>query len=467
MKTSSSLASNHRLLVVLLAASGGAAVLGWGLNARSASSAALKAPSPTALLATIPAPLGMPTPTQAEIQKWKTKAQQSPENPTHWLNLGDALMQGARESANHQYYDGAEKAYQQTLALSPQKSDAMTGLAWVAGGRHQFPESTAWAQKALALNATDSAAYGLIGDAQIELGAYKEALASYQKMLDIRPDLSSYSRGAQLLYLLGDTRKAMWLMTKAIKSGGAHSENTAWCSAKLAEMLLGEGAVLPAENLLKDAQKVSPNSYAVLAGLGQLKMAKGLYPEAITLYEKAVTLAPQHAGLVALGDLYTLTQQEAKAEETFALVERLHEEHKKLGSQDELYMARFFADHSRQLPRALAIAEAHRADKNAVAADTVAWCFYKNDKLPDAKAAIDHALKAATPDSPVLFHAGMIYAKLGDKQKAKLYLYKALSRNPYFRVADARVAAETLQALGSTTPPIPEGGVALATAKSQ
>ncbi|MBC8101181.1 MAG: tetratricopeptide repeat protein [Cytophagales bacterium] len=249
-------------------------------------------------------------------------------------------------------------------------------------------------------------------------------------------------------------------MTKAIKAGGAYNENAAWCNAKLAEMLLSEGAVLPAENILKDAAKVAPNDYHILAAMGRVKTALGKYPEAITLYQKAVAVAPEHTGLVALGDLYRATGQKAKAEETYGLVEKLHEEHKKYGSADELYMARFFAEHDRQLPRALAIAEMHKDAKNAVAADTVAWCYYKSNKLPEAKAAITRALTAAEPDAPALYHAGMIAARLGTRPAAQKYLYQAMSRDPHFSLLDAPIAAETLKTLGSSRPTTPLGGVA-------
>lgn len=450
MNKSSLAPKNHpqRLLAALVATSGVATLLGWGLKARS-SAPPLPLP-PTALLATLPElPKNAPNATQRELQKWKRKAQESPDNPTHWLNLGDTLMQRARETAEHQYYDWAERAYRQTLTLAPQKSDAMTGLAWVAGGKHQFPQSIAWAQKAIALNPQDSSAYGLIGDAQTELGEYKAALVSYQKMLDIRPDLSSYSRGAQLLYLLGDTRKGMWLMTKAIKAGGEHAENTAWCQAKLAEMLQGEGAILPAENLLSEAQKTFPESPPILNGLAKVKAARKLYPEAITLYEKALALAPQPTGLAALGDLYLATNQPQKAEQTFVLVEKLYETHQKQGNTDTLSLARFWADHDRQLPRALEIAQAHQDTKNAAQLDTIAWCFYKNGKLTEAKAVIDRAVHATDPTPTVLFHAGMIYAKSGKNSQAQRYLQQALSRNPYFSVLEARTAEETLTTLGS------------------
>lgn len=472
----------RKVIALAVAASGVAAVVGWGLSQRHPTPAgtgvtasaeatgtnagsgmtAMASLSPTDFLAAIPDPLAAtPKGAEREIAKWKTKTTGNPTDATNWLNLGDALMQKARESANHQYYDMGERAYNQSLVLYPRKSEAMTGLAWVAGERHLFPQSIEWANKALAINAKDEEAYGLIGDAQIELGDYNEAYKSYQKMLDIRPDLASYSRGATLLYLTGDTRKGMWLMTKAIKAGGAYSENSAWCNAKLAEMLVGEGAVMPAESILKDAIKVAPNDYHVLAAMGKIKTARGKYEEAIELYKKAVAVAPQHNGLVALGDLYETTGQKDKAEETFTLVEKLHEEHKKYGSADELYMARFFADHDRQLPRALAIADLHKDAKNAVAADTVAWVYYKNGKLPEAKTAITRALTATAPDAAVLYHAGMIDARLGAVVSAKKYIYQAMSRNPYFSLLDVPVAAATLQKLGSANPALPDGGVAV------
>ena len=67
--------------------------------------------------------------------------------------------------------------------------------------------------------------------------------SSYQQMLDIRPDISSYSRGAHLLWLTGDKRKATWLMYKAILTGAPYAENTAWCQTQLALILFNSGAI--------------------------------------------------------------------------------------------------------------------------------------------------------------------------------------------------------------------------------
>jgi hypothetical protein len=229
-----------------------------GMNARRAIMPATSIASPANFLASLPTPIGTPTKTEKDIAKYKITVETRPTDASAWAKLGDSLMQKARESANHQYYDWAEKAYEQSLTITPTQSDALTGMAWVSGGRHQFDKSIEWAQKSLALNPKDDAAYGLIGDAQLEQGDYKAALVTYQKMLDTRPNMASYSRGAHLLYLMGDTRKAMWLMTKAIKAGGPYSENTAWCNAKLAEMLMGEGPYCPPRIYSKTPSKPRP-----------------------------------------------------------------------------------------------------------------------------------------------------------------------------------------------------------------
>ena len=174
------------------------------------------------------------------------KVRTAPANSAAWVDLGDALAQELRDTANQTFYDHAEAAYREALRLTPTKPEAMTGLAWVFGGRHQFDQSIEWANKALAARADIPEAYGIIGDAELELGRYDDALEHYQKMMDLRPDLSSWSRGAHLLWITGNKSKAMWLMERAIKAGAPYAENTAWCRARLAMMLFNDGALLPA-----------------------------------------------------------------------------------------------------------------------------------------------------------------------------------------------------------------------------
>lgn len=393
--------------------------------------------------------------TDLRIAALSDKAQHDGKNARIWSDLGDALMQKARETADAGYYTRAEAAYRQALTLDPKDAPAVLGMAWVNGGRHEFEKSIDWANQALKLDPHNNDAYGLIGDADIEMGDYDAAYTHYQKMLDLRPDLSSYGRGAHLLWLTGNTQRAVLLMAQAIKTGGPYAENTAWCRAQLGLMLLNLGALPAADNTLAAALKLTPHNYQVLAALAKVKAARQDYPAAIDLYRRSIAIVPTHDALVALGDLYTLTGNPKEAEKQYALVETIHQIQKSNGVRGDMQIARFYADHDRNLPEALREIETeYTTRKNVYVADTLAWCLYKNGRCSEAAEMSRKALSRRTPESTFRFHAGMIAAKQGDRVSAQQALYQALSLNPHFSPIDAPTAVRTLTELGSR-PPMP------------
>jgi tetratricopeptide (TPR) repeat protein len=147
----------------------------------------------------------------------------------NWNQIGDAYAQLQRESEDSRYFDAAGAAYAEALRLSPNHVAALAGMAWVTGGKHQFDKSIEWGNQALAIDPQCIEALGIVGDAALEIGNDDLSFESYQKMMDLRPDLSSWSRGAHLLWMTGETNHAMMLMRKAINAGAPFAENTAWC----------------------------------------------------------------------------------------------------------------------------------------------------------------------------------------------------------------------------------------------
>jgi tetratricopeptide (TPR) repeat protein len=372
-------------------------------------------------------------------------------------------MQKFRDAADTRLCIRAETAYDKALALEPRQVEAMVGLAWVHNTEHEFAEGRRWAEKALALNPGLPNAHALIGDGAIELGDYDAAFKHYQAALDLRPDLSSYSRAAHLLWLTGDSRKAQWLMQKAIDAGGPHAENTAWCRAELALMSFQMGALLVAERQTDQALQQAPKNPHVLAMMGRIKMAKKEYAEALDFYRRAAAIATTHDVLVALGDLQALTGHRDEAEKQYERVIALHtagaahshggDVHAHPAEQGNAQLARFYADHDRNLDEALAQAEkACEVYKNVFVTDTLAWCYYKKERYDQASKTMAQALRWKTPDPSLMFHAGMIQAKLGDRQAAKMYLYRALNMNPQFHPLNAEIAAETLKDLSQSPP---------------
>ena len=394
---------------------------------------------------------GSQSASDAEVAKASAAAARRPESDAAWVNLGDAFMQKARETADSAYYTRAEHAYRKALDINAKCVDAMAGMAWVNGGRHEFEASIDWSMKVLAIDPKNPAAYGLIGDAAVEMGDYDEAFDQYQKMLDSKPDLSSYGRSAHLLQITGDTRRATWLMMKGVAAGGPYAENTAWCRSQVALIYYSEGAYVPAEQVLDEGLKYLPNDYHLLSVMGKVKAAKQDYAAAIEYFKKASEIAPQQDIVAALGDLYGLTGQTELMKRQYALVESIGRLNKANGVKGDMLTAKFYADHDMKLEEALKMAqEEYATRKNVYAADTLAWCYFKSGRIEDAKKYIRLALKQNTPEALFRFHKGMIYGKAGDQGVAQQAFYEALSLSPNFDPIWAPVAQRRLQELGES-----------------
>jgi len=421
-------------------------------------STAVAAPSlvPAALtagqiFAAIPPPRG-DSATDKTLVQALTKARQKPHRAIAWVSLGDALAQKLRDSANLKYYDYAEMAYHQALQLDPRSVDAMNGMAWVVGGRHVFDQSIEWANRALKIDPANAPARGIIGDAALELGDYDRAFDEYQKMMDSRPDLSSWSRAAWLLWLTGNPSKAIWLMQKAIKAGAPYAENTIWCRAKLATMLFQDGALLPAEQALAPALAAGPHNTQVLLVAGRVAVARHDFATATHYYQTVLDAAPNHEALVALGDLSAANGEQEKAEEYYKKVEALNAAHLASGTHTHMLMAKFYADHDRNLVEALRLAEQRKLTRNVLEADILAWVYFKNGDLPHARDAIKRALSRDTPDAEMHYHAGMIAAASGDRDAARKELGKAFGLNPKFSLLQAPIAHRMLDQVAGRSP---------------
>ncbi len=378
----------------------------------------------------------------------------APGDAVRWVALGDLLAQAQRDSADPRYYDLAEMTYLQALEIAPQSAAAMAGMAWVTGGRHAFAASIRWAEQALALDAGNAAAVGILGDAEVELGDYDKAFEHYQRMMDLRPDLSSWSRGAHLLWLTGESDQAVALMARAIKAGAPAAENTAWCRANLATMLFHRGALDAAEQVLAPALAAASRNTHLLLAAGKIATARAEFPAARQQYLRILEAGPNHEALAALGDLSAREGDADAAEKYYAQVETLHAAG---GLHDHMQMAKFYADHDRNLVAALRLAEQHKLTRNVLEADVLAWVYFKNGDLAHAAEAMQRALSRNTPDSEMHFHAGMIAAAAGDRVAAQQHLQQALGYNPQFSVLLAPVAVKTLDQLASAPAAVDAG----------
>jgi tetratricopeptide (TPR) repeat protein len=401
--------------------------------------------------------LGMPpnmgwaqhTAADQAILRYQRLLQRNSWDATVYYRLGDAYMQKARETGDITYIDLAEKALQKCLERAPEHSGATRHLAYAMYMRHGFDAAITQAQKAVELDPTDSHAYGILGDANLEVGNYAEAAHAYQHMIQLQKDLYAYSRLSGLKSLGGDVDGAIADLEQAIRLGQAQDrppESTAWAIWQLGNEYFALGQLPEAEARYLDALNTFPDYYRALAGLAQVRAAQQRYPEAIELYQKAIAIVPLPEYAAALSDVYTRLGRAEEAQKHYDLVEYigyLNTLNKVLYNRELAY---FYADHDRKLPEALDLAKRElEVRKDIYAYDVLAWALYKNDQPHQALAAMTEALKLGTKDARLFFHAGMIHHRLDEHGKAQDYLRRALATNPYFHVLHVEVADRTLK----------------------
>src|SRR5205085_2499650 len=102
----------------------------------------------------------------------------------------------------------------------------------------RFAEARDAARELIASRADDSTGHLVLGDALLELGDFDEAVASYQRAMDLRPDLRAYERAAHARWLTGDVEGSIELYAMATDAGSVRDpESTAWCWTELGDVL--------------------------------------------------------------------------------------------------------------------------------------------------------------------------------------------------------------------------------------
>jgi tetratricopeptide (TPR) repeat protein len=386
--------------------------------------------------------------TDQQIRSLQGQLRAHPDDWQSYSQLGLAYLQKARETGDPTYYQKTEEALDKALSFQPDDYSSVSARGALALARHDFSLALEWGEKAKQVNPDRIYAYGVIADAQIELGRYEEAVETLQIMVDLRPDMSSYSRISYLRELHGDMDGAREMMQLAVDSGTPNAESTAWVRTQLANLYFNTGDLERAELEYQRTLQDRPNYVYALAGLGRVRAAQGNMEEAIELLNKTVAIMPLPEFVISLGDLYHASDQQEKADQQYQLVGAIETLYRANGVDMDMEIALFHADHDQQLEETLALARKAYANRPSIhAADALAWALYKTGNYEEAQRYSVEALQLGTQDALKLFHAGMIALKLGSKDQAREYIEEALTINPHFSILYVEEAREILQEL--------------------
>src|SRR5438105_11198444 len=234
--------------------------------------------------------------------------------------LGLAYQQRARETGDPAYYSKSDGVLRRALALAPSDLLATSGLGSLALSRHRFAEALVLGRRARRISPTTARNYGVIGDALVELGRYRQAFRAFDTMAALRPSLSSYARVSHARELLGRVQPAIAAMKLALDAAIGQPEPTAWTHVQLGKLYWSRGQVEAAGREFRAALAAFPGYVYGLDALAQVEWAQGRRADAIALERRAAETIPLPQFVAPLGDMYARVGRSKLARDQYALI---------------------------------------------------------------------------------------------------------------------------------------------------
>lgn len=384
------------------------------------------------------------------VEKYRARIQKKPQLTENYMELAQLFLQESRVTGNHhEYIPRAQEVIERALRIDPQDFGANATLANIYMIQHQFVKAREVIRQTIQRYPQSAYAYGVLCDAQVELGEYQQAVEACDHMLSLRPDLRSYARASYLREIHGQYAGATEAMKRAADAGAFGYENRAWALYNLANLYLQHGAADTAEFIYKGILEERPNYAYALSGLAEVACNRREYARAIELLVKAVQVNPEHIFLEKLAEVYRLMGQKEAENQMIGKVLEAYRQHEEYGWNVNLELARFSAHHGVHLDEALQRIEQEMQvrPENIDVLDTYAWVLYRSGRATEAVTFIEKAMRLKTLRPSLYYHAGAIYGAAGDQQKADQYLRMALQRGSAAALAFNSEAQALLQAL--------------------
>lgn len=211
--------------------------------------------------------------------------------------------------------DRAEAKLRKVLDDDPELLDAHQMLGSIAGQRGDFESSLEHYRDALRQQSDHPPAIFGLANAYRRLGRDDEALAGFQRLLQLDPADTKAALAAQEI-LLRKERRAEAIAV--LEAATASSRPAPILFSQLGELLTAEGQRREAEELFRRALAGNYELVAPRFNLAVLCEEDGRIEEAMRLYEETVERAPEHfQALFNLGRLHGLRGDSRRQEELY------------------------------------------------------------------------------------------------------------------------------------------------------
>ena len=359
-------------------------------------------------------------PIDGDIRKLQEEARSKHLSPEVMKRLGWAFVRKARLSYDPGYYKLAEQC---ALAVECQQADDPDALllqGHILQSLHKFKEAEPIARRLIEVR-NESADRGLLGDVLMEQGRLSEAITAYQDMVNLRPDLQSYTRIAHLRWLKGDLEGAIEVIELAVTGASPREpEPGAWAYTRMGIYALQAGQLEVAERSAAFALEYVDHYPPALLLRGRVFLTSGKRAEGLESLRQAATLNPLPEYQWLLADAFREAAKPAEAEKV---------EQKLINTgaaNDPRTFSLFLATRRQRLQESLRLAlDELKTREDVFTMDALAWALRANGQVAEALEYSRRSLAEGTQDARLFYHAGCIAMDNGRNAEANSLFSRA------------------------------------------
>jgi tetratricopeptide (TPR) repeat protein len=368
--------------------------------------------------------------TGQQIEALRADIRADPSDIDLRTQLGLAYLTRVGETANPSFYLDSKRTLDSALRKDPTDFAATSATGKLALSRHDFRAAFRYGERARRVNPTIAGNYGVLTDANVELGRYAAAKRTLQRWVNLRPGLASYARVSYFRELHGDLVGALAAMRLAVEASG--SKDFPYVQSLVGKLQFDLGRYGSARRVYQSVLAVDSEYPAALAGLGAVDAAQGSTAAALHRYRAAGRALPTADHPLAIGEIQQAAGHDALAKRAYARAEALIRRELPYGVDVRAELALFEAEHGNRV-EALKLARAALPVRPSVTtADALAWALHRAGRPAAALAASQRAMRLGSRDPGFLYRAGKIALAAGREARAERLLRTLLSQSPRF-----------------------------------
>ncbi len=385
--------------------------------------------------------------TDKEIRKFQEQVRRGINRQAALERLGWAYVAKAHESFDDGFYKLAEACANILETETPGCAEGLLLRGHVLASLHCFKEAEVVARE-LTVKRGLPFDFALLGDSLMEQGRLKEAIVAYQTMVDLRPDLQSFSRIAHVRWLTGDLAGAIEMMQAAVSASSPRdADSAAWVNSRLATLQLHSGETEAAQQACEAALELRPNYPPSLLLRGKMALQQDDFDVAITDLQNAAQQNPLPEYQWALAEALRAAGRESEAAAAENLIATRGE------AADPRTLSLYLATRGENPDLAVRLAEQELKQREDVFThDALAWAWAAAGRLDEARPHLERALAEGTKDARLFFHAAMIESRAGQSDKAEHWFTRAVAMSDLLLPSERALLLRLPDSFAAITP---------------